>query len=172
MSHSPQSKRTFAGMAGRLLITCLLSVGGGLFLISHTLTISVGDLLLIAVASSVITAILASFLRDPQQFCLALSERTKYAVLVVMNSCVICVLFAVRILTVIAKISIRLLIALLGSVIYVLFPLDIIPDFIFTLGQIDELIVFFGLFLWAFNIGVTKHLQTSMRVNKPIARFP
>jgi uncharacterized membrane protein YkvA (DUF1232 family) len=93
-------------------------------------------------------------------------------ILVPIYFCALGAVVLVHTLLIVLKLSLRVFIVFLGTVVYSLWPFDIIPDVLIGLGQIDDLLVFFGLMLWAIKAGVSKQLRIAITVNRPTTQFP
>ena len=56
--------------------------------------------------------------------------------------------------------------------IYLISPIDLVPDFFIGVGQIDDFLLFFGVIFWAFSTGVSMQLRKSITILRPITPFP
>lgn len=156
----------------RATVAAAIAVTAFFALVMQQGSASLGDLLLIASASSLMTLLLASFVRSPKQFARALFERVYYCVIVVLCVLIRLFLFALRIFLILLKLSLKFAIAAAAAIAYVVMPLDVIPDFIVGLGQIDDLLVVISLSVWAFTFGVTDEMRSAITGNRPKTPFP
>jgi amino acid transporter len=146
-----------------------------LLLFAKQQTLSLGDLLLIAIVASlfvtIITPMFVSFLRKPDQFMRALEERARYAIAVPVGALLLLYVLIFRIMFILFKLSIKMAKIVLG-IIYVIIPFDLIPDFIIGLGQLDDVIIFISVVIWALSPGIKKSIRASIDVNRPTTPFP
>lgn len=157
----------------RSLATGLITLAAVLLLAKSTRhVLSLLDISIIAVAASLLTSIGASLLRDPRQFLTALFERIRYCIVVPLCVGTICLLIAIRIILLLFKLSTKIAIWLLVSISYFLLPIDIIPDFLIGLGQIDDLLLFIGIGYWALSAGLKSELRSRMALTRPETPFP
>jgi uncharacterized membrane protein YkvA (DUF1232 family) len=156
----------------RLIGTASLGAIGAGVLARLQGSLSLGDALAVGLAASLLTSVAASFFRNPGQFLTALYERVRYALLVPLAFLTVLLLFAFRIFLLLFKLSLKLLIWLVVSAAYLFLPIDVIPDFIIGLGQIDDIIVFISLGAWAFSAGVKEEIRTALALRRPQTPFP
>lgn len=131
-------------------------------------SMTLGELLLIAIVAGALSYVIASLARGPGQFCIAAYERLKYLIVVPFSMALALLAIFARLFVVLLK----LLIFVVTSLIYVLFPLDLIPDIIPLLGQIDDLLIVIGLGTWAFSAGARDGVRNAIVVFRPTTPFP
>lgn len=153
-------------------LTCLLCLAAVFVLIGPGRSVSMGDLIAISAVSWGASAILLSFSRSPSQFIAALSERGLYIVRTPVYLFLILMIFCVRVGIIFLKLSIKSMIWLFGSIIYFLFPIDLIPDFVVVLGQMDDIFVAISLGFWVFATAMTSDLRRSIEISRPKTSFP
>jgi hypothetical protein len=130
------------------------------------------DLLVISVASAVLAKILASFFRSPSQFVAALWQRIAFIIWTPIAVLAMVVLFLIRVGFLVFKLSFKLLIWAIVGLAYLILPIDLIPDFILVLGQIDDILLIVGLAFWFFSASSMIELRASIRSRRPKVPFP
>lgn len=136
---------------------------------------TLGDLLVIAAASGLAVSIFASIFRNPKQFASAIFERFRYAIVVPTCAFIIVGLWIFRIFFIFFiffKLFLKAIIAATVAIAYVVMPIDLIPDFILGLGQLDDIFLVVTLTIWAFSIGLTESLRSSIQIYRPTTPFP
>ncbi len=156
----------------RIILPVVLSIGATFALIQLQGRISLGDVLLIGVVSSVATAVGLSFLRAPAQFIRALFERIGYMIWVPLAVSLMLAVVVLRIAFVIFKLLLKALVALVLAVVYLVFPLDLFPDFFIGLGQIDDILIIISVVVWVASSAAIQSLKASISVRRPITAFP
>ncbi len=159
-------------LLGRCFVAATLSTCGVVALAYFHERVTAADIVLIAAIASVLASIAASFLRSPRQFRRALFERCWYCIVVPLCVAAMVALLLLRVFFLLFKLSLKLIIWLVVSAAYLFFPIDLIPDLIIGLGQIDDLIVFVSIGFWAFSAGAKDELRSVMRVSRPVTPFP
>ena len=158
--------------ARRAIISIALALAAFFFVSRYGGPITLGDFLMIVAGVALGTTILLSLLRDPRQFGRALWERTVFTFWVPLACALIVAVFCLRIGFILFKISLKLILAGVAAVAYVLFPIDLVPDFLLGLGQIDDILIVISLAVWAMGAAVSESLRTSIRVARPSTPFP
>jgi hypothetical protein len=156
----------------RSLATVLVAIAALLALAHFQKKVSLGELLLIGIAAAIASTVIASFARSPAQFLLALYERVRYAVVVPLCLIIMIGLLLFRLFFIIAKLSLKAIIWLVVSAAYFILPIDLIPDFIIGLGQIDDVLLFITLGVWAFGSGLSSAARDTIEVTRPTTPFP
>lgn len=161
----------FARIAQHILVSALAF---GLFLIAldRLGRLSGMDLVAISTASAAIGMALGSFCRSPAQFTIALWQRVVFVVWTPMAILLMLALLAVRIAFLMLKVSLKLLIWVLVSVVYLLMPIDLIPDFFIGLGQVDDFLLIVSLAFWVFGAAAMGELRGSIASRRPTVAFP
>lgn len=151
-----------------------LVVAGGAFyvLAQHHHQVTVLDFLAIACGVALVTTILLSLLRGPRQFTRALLERIVFTIWVPTACVLIIALFLFRIGFILFKISLKLILAGIAGIAYVLMPIDLLPDFLLGFGQLDDIMIVFTLAVWAMSAAVSESLRASITVTRPRTPFP
>ena len=138
--------------AAALSISALLVVR----LLQRSLTL--GDLLVIAAASGLVVSVFASIFRGPKQFASAVFERVRYAIIVPVCALLMIGLLIFRIGFIFFKLSIKVVIAAIAAIAYVVMPIDLVPDFILGLGQLDDISIVGTLAIWAVSMSMNESL--------------
>lgn len=147
--------------------------GAGTYLVTRAGgVLTLGDILAVSALSAAAGGALLSFLRGPGQFATALWERIVFVVWVPVACVLIIALFAFRIFALMMKLAVKAIITLIGIVAYVVFPVDLIPDILLGLGQIDDLIVTIALVSWFMSAGISAELKDSIQSRRPSTPFP
>lgn len=170
--HQLLNTGSFAQIYLRALISFPLAVAALFIVAQDQQVISFGDFLAISIGVAVATAIFLSFFRNPHQFVRALWERAVFTVWVPVACTLIIGTFFFRIAFFLFKVSLKIIIASVIAIAYVLLPIDIMPDFILGLGQIDDIFVVIALAVWAMGAAISESLRTSISVVRPKTPFP
>ncbi len=156
----------------RALISLVVAGGAFYFVAQVHQRITVLDFLVIACGVAFITTILLSVLRGPRQFAKALWERIVFTLWVPIACALIIAVFIFRIGFILFKISLKLILAGIAAIAYVLMPIDLIPDFLLGFGQIDDIMVVISLAVWAMGAAVSESLRASITITRPQTPFP
>lgn len=156
----------------RATVSAVVAVSAFLALVSFQGRVSLGDLVLIGVASAIVTFAFASFARSPIQFSCAVYERAKYLIVVPFCVALVVGLTLFRVVFVLFKLSLKVFIWLFASVAYLVMPIDLIPDFLIGLGQLDDIILFFTLGFWIFSSALSNAARSTIEVSRPATPFP
>ncbi len=135
-------------------------------------SLSLGELLIVALSASILTSGLGSLVRSPSQFFRAVFERIRYAILVPTCISLLIGLFCFRIAFIILKLSIKGLLALTLWFLYLISPIDLMPDFIPILGQIDDIMLLVTIVVWLASGEISKNLRASIAIHRPTTPFP
>lgn len=162
----------FATRAKQFGVSIAVAIGMLFVVARFTSSITFGDLLLIAVGVTILTKIIFSFFNNPSIFLKALWERIVFVVWVPIALSIIVFTFALRLSLILLKISLKLLIAALVAFVYLIFPVDLIPDFLLGLGQIDDVLLIITVAVWGMSHAIKESLLTSIRVARPKTQFP
>ena len=130
------------------------------------------DLIIISIVSATLGIILGSFSRSPSQFARATWQRLLFMLWTPIAILMILTLFAVRIGFLMLKLSLKLLIAAVVGLAYLVMPIDLVPDFLIGLGQIDDLFIITSLTFWAFSAAAMGGLRSSIVSRRPTIDFP
>ena len=122
--------------------------------------LGVVDALVLIGVGIFLASFLNSFLRAPRQFFEAVVERLVWAVAVFWAI----ILNVLAILISVAGRLIRVVVAIVISAVYGVFPIDLLPDLILGVGWMDDGLLFLGTMYWALFAG-TKVVKYSLREN-------
>lgn len=175
MATIPVSTQTSSAprqMMQRALISLVVAGGAFYFVAQLHQQITVVDFLAIACGVAFVTTILLSVLRGPRRFAQALWERIVFTIWVPIACALIVAVFLFRIGFILFKISLKLILAGIVAVAYVLMPIDLIPDFLLGFGQIDDILIVISLAVWAMGAAISESLRASIKVTRPQTPFP
>lgn len=161
-----------AALFQQLSSTVVLAAVASLGLLHLQASVSLGDLLGLGAAASLTTLIACSFLRSPAQFCLAAYERLRYIVLVPVCSCLMLAVLVFRIAFLLFKLAFKAALAFALWLLYLVSPIDLIPDLIPVLGLIDDIVLFLSVSIWVAGSALTSGLRTQISVSRPTTSFP
>jgi uncharacterized membrane protein YkvA (DUF1232 family) len=161
-----------AALLKRTTTTAMLAVVAALALLRVQQSVSLGDLLAIGATASVVTAIGLSLFRSPAQFFRALYERIKYVLLVPVCVMLMVAILAVRLAFLFAKLAFKAVVGFGLWLVYLISPIDLIPDLIPILGLIDDIILFVTVSVWVVSGAMTSALKTQISVARPTTSFP
>lgn len=156
----------------RALISLVVAGGAFYFVAQSHLRITLLDFLVIAIGVSFVTTVLLSMLRGPRQFAQALWERVVFTLWVPVACTAIIAVFILRIGFILFKISLKLILAGVAAIAYVLMPIDLVPDLLFGFGQIDDIMIVISLAVWAMGAAISDSLRASITVTRPQTPFP
>ena len=156
----------------RSVLVASVSILAAWVLIRLQGTLSLGDLLAITVSASLLTAMALSLATSPAQFFRAMIERVVYVVWVPVCLALVIAILVFRIGFLLFKIGLKMVIGLFLWLIYFLFPIDLIPDFILGLGQLDDLFLLVTVVVWGASHAMTDDLLKSLSIRRPVTDFP
>lgn len=110
--------------------------------------------------------------RDPMQFCQAIWERAIYVTLVPFSLAMVAGLFLLSVAFILFKLSFKAIVVLAVWLIYLIFPIDLIPDFVPVLGQIDDALVLISLCIWISSASARRALFKTIQLRRPRTPFP
>jgi hypothetical protein len=135
-------------------------------------SVTLGDILGIAAVISLLSVALQSMCRDPMQFSQAIWERAVYVTLVPFSLAIVVGLFLLSIAFILFRLSFKAIVVLAVWLIYLVFPVDLIPDFVPVLGQIDDALVLISLCIWIISASARRALFKTMQLRRPKTPFP
>ncbi|MEM5474601.1 DUF1232 domain-containing protein [Hoeflea sp. AS60] len=130
--------------------------------------LTLGDMVLSLAISLPTLLVVYSFVEAPAQFMDALWGWLRFSWQAIAGLFMILTSIFVTIVSVLFRMGLKLLI----GIVYLVFPVDLIPDFIIGLGQLDDLMVFIILFIWALSSGIRAEGISMIRFSFPDVPFP
>lgn len=137
-------------------------------LVSISGVLTLGDMALALALSLPVLMVVYSFYESPGQFMEALWGWFRFLFQAVAGLSMILASIFIIIVSVLFRMGFKLLI----GIVYLVFPIDLIPDFFIGLGQLDDLMVFIVLFIWALSSGIRAEGINMIRFSIPNVPFP
>ncbi len=156
----------------RSIVSSTFTVVAMIVLFSAQDSLSLGDLLITALFASLLTSWLVSFVKSPSQFLLALFERARYVIIVPLCVVLIFGLLIFKFLFIVFRLSFKAVMAVILWLIYLIFPIDLIPDILPFLGYVDDVFIFISIWIWVVSSAASLSLKESIDIMRPNTLFP
>ena len=148
------------------------SVATCYFALMRLPVVSMADLLVVALASAAIGRVFSSFIRSPSRFIFATWQRIIFIIWTPIAVLLMLMITFFRIFMLLFKFSIGILVKITVGILYLLFPIDFIPDFLLGPGQIDDIIVMIGVVSWIITGTAMHGLRSSVASVRPTIDYP